>query len=85
MWHDTFVINVFVVHSQVRRRGVGKLLLKTVKHLALQQRAKRLTVAVQTKNHPAIEFAQQQGFVFCGYNDRYYPNGDIALMYSLTL
>jgi ribosomal protein S18 acetylase RimI-like enzyme len=41
-----------------------------------------MTLEIQTKNHPAISFAQKHGFQFCGYNERYYPNGDIALFFS---
>lgn len=84
-WRQTVIIRVFTVHPEIRRKGVGKLLLKMVKNAAQQYRCKYLAVTVQTKNYPAIAFAQKRGFVFCGYNDRYYPNGDIALNFSLAL
>lgn len=84
-WRQTVTVNLLTVHPQIRRKGVGKLLLKMVKNAAQQYRCKYLAVTVQTKNYPAIEFAQKHGFVFCGYNDRHYPNGDIALNFSLAL
>jgi hypothetical protein len=37
---------------------------------------------MQTKNYPAIQFARAQGFVFCGFNDHYYMNQDIALFFG---
>ena len=42
-------------------------------------------VDLQTKNHPGISFAQRYGFALCGYNDDYYPTGDIAVFWSLSL
>jgi ribosomal protein S18 acetylase RimI-like enzyme len=39
----------------------------------------------QTKNHPAICFYRKHGFVFCGFNDRYYTNQDIALFFAQNL
>ena len=37
--------------------------------------------AVQSKNYPAIQFLQKQGFKFCGYNERFYRSRDIALYF----
>ena len=85
IWSAGFVVNSLIVLPQVRRKGVGKLLFKAVKKLAVEQGSRQLMTMIQTKNHPAIQFARQQGFVFCGYNDRYYPNGDIALIFTLIL
>lgn len=78
-------INNLIVHRQVRRQGIGRLLLKAVRTLALQSNCRYLTITVQTKNYPAIEFFRKIGFVYCGYNDKYYNNGDIALVFSLKL
>jgi hypothetical protein len=50
---------------------------------ARKEKLRRLLVAVQTKNYPAIQFFIKSGFAFCGYNDRYYPNRDIALFFTL--
>ena len=40
---------------------------------------------MQTKNFPAMQFARAQGFVFCGFNDHYYTNQDIALFFGKNL
>lgn len=84
-WHRAFIITALVVHPRFRRQGVGKMLLMSAQEPAVQNNCKRLLLTVQTKNYPAIKFAQKRGFVFCGYNDRYYSNGDIALMFSLDV
>ncbi len=81
----TLTINNLIVHKQARRQGIGRLLLKAIKALAWENDCQYLTIAVQTKNDPTIEFIQRIGFIYCGYNDKYYPNGDIALFFSLKL
>ena len=40
---------------------------------------------MQSKNFPAICFAQKHGLNFCGYNDRYYHNQDLALFFGMVL
>jgi hypothetical protein len=44
-----------------------------------------VTLETQTKNYPGILFSQANGMVFCGFNDRYFSNGDIAVFFSQTL
>jgi len=83
-WHQTLFINTIVVAPPFRRQGVAKQLLAALQNLAHKAACKKLMLALQTKNYPAIQFVQRHGFVYCGYNDRYYPNGDIALFFSLS-
>jgi hypothetical protein len=40
---------------------------------------------MQSKNYPAMMLAQKHGYEFCGYNDRYYPNQDIALVFGRSI
>ncbi len=44
-----------------------------------------MMAAVQSKNYPAINFLQRNGFTFCGYNERYYRNQDIAVYFACGL
>ncbi len=81
-WQNLVWIFNLVIAPACRRQGFGALLLEATTQWARQQHLTRLMVEVQTKNYPGISFAQKHGFQFCGYNERYYPNGDIALFFS---
>ncbi len=75
----------FAVERRWRRNGAGTVLLKAATDWARQHGFGRVTLEMQAKNHPAIAFAQARGFVFCGYNDRYYPNQDVAVFFGRGL
>jgi GNAT superfamily N-acetyltransferase len=74
-----------VVERRFRRAGVGSVLLGSAAQWARANRLKRLIMEMQSKNYPAISFAQKNGLTFCGYNDRYYPNQDVALFFGMVL
>jgi ribosomal protein S18 acetylase RimI-like enzyme len=84
-WQNLLWISNLVISQNYRRQGFGTILLESANRWALEQNLSRLMLEVQTKNHPAISFAQKHGFQFCGYNERYYPNGDIALFFSRSI
>jgi ribosomal protein S18 acetylase RimI-like enzyme len=65
-----------------RRRKIGSALLQNAYQKAQEQKLRRLTVETQTKNYPGICFLQKNGLTFCGFNDRYFPNHDIALFFG---
>jgi ribosomal protein S18 acetylase RimI-like enzyme len=73
------------VAPRLRRRGIGTALLQSAADWLRQQSVSRLLLEMTTKNYPAICFAQKLGFSFCGYNDRYYANRDIALFFAKNL
>jgi GNAT superfamily N-acetyltransferase len=75
----------FAVDRRFRRSGVGSVLLASATHWARQNHLRRLILETQSKNYPAICFAQKHGMAFCGYNDRYYPNQDVALFFGMVL
>ena len=78
-------INGFVVDRRYRRRGIGRALLKSARAWAEQRDLRVIMLETQPKNHPAIHFYLQQGFYFCGYNDQYYNDEDIALFFACRL
>ena len=82
---ETGWIADFAVDRRFRRSGVGSVLLASAAHWARQNNLGRLIVETQSKNYPAICFAQKHGMAFCGYNDRYYPNQDVALFFGMAL
>jgi len=84
-WHSTGWVADLVVAPEYRRRSVASQLLQVGKEWAREAGLRRLIVETQTKNFPAMCFLERHGFSFCGYNDRYYANQDIALFFSLDL
>jgi ribosomal protein S18 acetylase RimI-like enzyme len=76
------LVTDLAVGRRFRRKGIGSSLLQGAAIAISQQRITRLQMAIQTKNHPAICLAKAQGYEFCGYSDKYYPNLDIALFFS---
>lgn len=75
-------IQHLVVHRPMRRHHIGSALLEQAHRWSLLHDLTHLTLAVQTKNYPAMCFARKHGFVFCGFNDHYYPNQDIAVLFG---
>jgi ribosomal-protein-alanine N-acetyltransferase len=82
--NSVWVRNLAVV-PHLRRRGIGTALLHAAAEWLRRQKADRLMLETTTKNYPAVCFAQKLGFSFCGYNDRYYENQDIALFFAKSL
>lgn len=73
------------VERRFRRTGVGSVLLAAALQWARQNRLQRVVLETQSKNYPAICFAQKHGLAYCGYNDRYYPNQDVAVFFGANL
>ena len=71
-----------VVSPEYRKRGIGLELLKTAETWALEHGCRMLFFEMVAKNRPAIHLAQKFGFEFCGYNDHYYANRDVALFFG---
>lgn len=73
------------VDRMYRRQGVGSALLTSAMQWAAQVGVRRLVAELQAKNQPGIGFFKQHGFLFCGYNDLYYANQDVALHFGRNL
>ena len=72
-------LNVDRVH---RRKGIGSNLVLAAQDWCGRKRVHRLTMEMQPKNYPAIQFAYKLGFEFSGYNDQYYRDQEIAIFFS---
>lgn len=83
-WHKTGWIRHLVVEEMHRRRGIATQLLRAAFAWADTQGLQALMAECQTKNYPAISLYRRNGYHFCGYNDRYYTNRDIALFFCTT-
>ncbi len=75
-------VHYLIVASDLRRRGIGGQLLNQVLAWAQEKKLREVMVSISTKNYPATAFLQKHGFAFCGFNDRYYHNRDIALFFA---
>ncbi|NJN79197.1 MAG: GNAT family N-acetyltransferase [Anaerolineales bacterium] len=78
-------ITDLVVDIKQRRRGVASALLASAQAWAETRMHRRLILELQSKNIPAIRLAQKFGYEFCGYNDHYYLNQDVALFFAKIL
>lgn len=78
-------ITDLVVEAAYRRQGVGSALLAAAQDWAASRSHRRIIMEMQSKNLPAIRFAQKIGYEFCGYNDHYYINQDVALFFAKVL
>lgn len=78
-------IQALVVASDMRRQKVGAQLLREAMEWAREMKLRAVMAGVSTKNHPASAFLQKHGFAFCGFNDQYYHNRDIALFFACNL
>lgn len=70
------------VDEAFRRRGIGELLVQTLKDAAPNFGALRLTLEVRAGNAPAIALYEKQGFILGGRRKNYYskPREDAILM-----
>ena len=84
-WQQTGWITHLIVNRPFRRRGLGTALLKAGIAWGRDKGLSRLMVAVQTKNYPALSFFQKRRFSFCGFNDHYFVNMDIAVFFTLKI
>jgi ribosomal protein S18 acetylase RimI-like enzyme len=71
-----------VVVRRFRRHGVGIALIQAAQGWAIKEKAAYIIVEMQSKNFPGICLANKLGFEFCGYNDHYYANQDIAIFFA---
>lgn len=81
----TIWVSDIVVERRLRRQGIGSALVLAAQEWARKQGIARMVLEMQPKNHAAIRMAEKLGFVFCGYNDRFYANHDIALFFGKPL
>jgi ribosomal protein S18 acetylase RimI-like enzyme len=74
-----------VISRTYRRHQIATRLTKVAGLWAREHHLTSLMIETQTKNYPAIRFCEGAGFNFCGFNDRYFPNRDIAVFFSQSV
>lgn len=83
--HRLATVQDIVVSRPYRGAGIGSRLLRVARGWAREHDLTELHVELQTKNYPGIAFCQNAGFSFCGFNDHYFLNRDIAVFFSQSL
>ena len=82
---EAAIITDFAVERTMRRRGIATAMLVTAREWTTRIGLNRLTIVTQSRNYPAICFCRRNGYTYCGYNDSYYTNQDIALFFGMKL
>jgi ribosomal protein S18 acetylase RimI-like enzyme len=82
--HAVWITDV-VVAREMRKQGIARKLIAAVEAWGANKGLRRAIIETQTKNYPAIRMFQKLGFEFCGYNDSYYPNRDVAVFFARNL
>jgi ribosomal protein S18 acetylase RimI-like enzyme len=84
-WEEIAWVANLAVDRNYRRHRIGTALIQQAQQWARSQKLTGLVVEATTKNYPALRMYQRLGFEFCGYNDRYYTNQDIAIFFAQRL
>jgi ribosomal protein S18 acetylase RimI-like enzyme len=84
-WQQTGWVANLAVDRGYRQRGIGSVLMRHARHWAREQGLQVILAEATTKNYPALCFYRKLGLQFCGFNDHYYTNQDIALFFVQTL
>jgi ribosomal protein S18 acetylase RimI-like enzyme len=73
------------VSENHRRKGIGTALMLAAQDWGVEHGFRRVMIETESKNYPAIQLARKLGYEFCGFNDHYYTNQDIALFFARSL
>ena len=84
-WQRVGRVAHMAVDRTHRRHGVGRSLMRQARIWAREHGLHMILTEATTKNYPALCFYQKLGFQFCGFNDHYYTNQDIALFFVQML
>jgi [ribosomal protein S18]-alanine N-acetyltransferase len=77
-WHvvdELHVLNV-ATSPQVRRRGIGAVLVEAALAFAREHGVRLVLLEVRRSNEPAIRLYEKFGFVVSGVRERYYADND---------
>jgi ribosomal-protein-alanine N-acetyltransferase len=82
---DVAELRVLVVAPAWRRRGIGRRLLEAFVRQARARGATRVALEVRAGNAAARELYRTLGFDVEGRRPHYYPGGEDALLYGVSL
>jgi ribosomal-protein-alanine N-acetyltransferase len=83
---DEIDVHNVAVHSEFRRRGIGRVLLQQVVEQGRERQLSQVTLEVRESNIPAQMLYRSMGFTHTGVRKGYYAdNGEDALIMALPL
>lgn len=78
-------LRAVAVSRDYRRQHLGSTLVEHMRRWAARAGVPEVTADVSAKNAPALRLLQRCGFRFCGYSDRLYRNGEVALFLAMAV
>lgn len=75
-------VDHLIVSPERRREGIGTALLREAVKVAREMRLRVVLLACQAKNGPAIAFCRRLGLEFCGYNEQYFADHEVTLLFA---
>jgi len=81
---ECHILNI-AVHPEMRRKGLGSLLMDTILEDARKCSCEEVVLEVRPSNLPAIALYQKYGFAPIGVRRRYYSNNEDAIVMRLYL
>jgi len=84
-WNNSAFIISLLVDSEHRRKGIGTRLLRAMEDFAKENKARVLMFDASPDNAPALQLYFKNGFRICGFNDKIYRDGKIALYLAKEL
>ncbi|NPV84657.1 MAG: GNAT family N-acetyltransferase [Anaerolineae bacterium] len=81
----TIWIADIAIREDLRRQGIASALILAAHDWAVEHGHRQSVLEMQSKNFPGLRMATRLGYEFCGYNDHFYLNQDIALFFSYPL
>lgn len=76
-WNNTLLIHDLYVDDQLKKNGIGSILIEIAKKRATRLGVRAICLETQTSNYPAIQFYLKNGFDFIGCNSISYSNKDV--------
>lgn len=84
-WQEAGWVANLCVERAARQQGVATALVRSARQWAQGEGLRFIHAEATTKNYPALSLYRKLGFQFCGFNDHYFPNQDIALFFVQVL
>lgn len=76
---DVAQLNQIAVHENLRRKGIGEILLQDMLKRVIEQGVNKITLEVRVQNSKAIALYKKYGFKEELIKKHYYDNGDNAI------